>query len=581
MLDSQMPSTLFEGLVLGVCVADEQAGASQSQRDGPFAVLELQRLIEGAGGQVRPLHMESDVGSCTHVVARHAEQPGVRWAMESGAQPVSHFWVWECVEAQQLLPTEDPLYRPAREAALPGSRHVQATLTGFQGAQRQHIIELLRVMGVRVQKSMLLSSITHVVAKDTHDPASDKLVTARRYQDRRRIAIVNCLWVYECLRRGQVLDDGDFSRNAPPEADPGRGALAIVSWRSRDAGEHLGTPSAGHLAAHPADEGGMAGQVAAAEAMTGRLLAQLDATSPPAHHVHSLASPAEEPAAGEKPRGVLPRVAADDGGPDMAAGDLKHAGREAGAGAAAKSSKAEKAGRGPGRPRAKSGGPAPARRPAGHALGYGYIDGLQSHLWDARVTHVVAPELRRAVKTLSAFAAGVWVLRTSFLEASGRACALLEPEEHELERCMSGLVADGAPRHWRLQAAERGHGAFHGLRVALHGRFGRNAKPSREDVAAMLEAGGAAVVPVAQALASGADLAITRADCPRSDPKVRALLAAGIAVAAPQYVVEWLAQPWRVPSAHLLFGSAPGAALAGAEASRAGAPGLDEGSMSF
>ena len=25
---------------------------------------------------------------------------------------------------------------------------------------------------------------------------------------RRRIKIVNCLWVYECLRMGQVLDEG-------------------------------------------------------------------------------------------------------------------------------------------------------------------------------------------------------------------------------------------------------------------------------------------------------------------------------------------------------------------------------------
>lgn len=61
------------------------------------------------------------------------------------------------------------------------------------------------------------------------------------------------------------------------------------------------------------------------------------------------------------------------------------------------------------------------------------------------------------------------------------------------------------------------------MQVALHGRFGRGAKPSREDVAAILEAGGAAVVPVAQALAAGADLAITRPDCPRSDPKARFL----------------------------------------------------------
>ena len=57
---------------------------------------------------------------------------------------------------------------------------MQATLTGFQGAQRQHILQLLRAMGVHVQKSMQLSTITHVVAKDTDDTASSKLVTARR-----------------------------------------------------------------------------------------------------------------------------------------------------------------------------------------------------------------------------------------------------------------------------------------------------------------------------------------------------------------------------------------------------------------
>ena len=57
--------------------------------------------------------------------------------------------------------------------------------------------------------------------------------------------------------------------------------------------------------------------------------------------------------------------------------------------------------------------------------------------------------------------------------------------------------------------------------VTVHGTFGRYARPSREETAAVLEAGGAKLVPVADALAAGADLAITRADCPRSDPKAR------------------------------------------------------------
>lgn len=72
------------------------------------------------------------------------------------------------------------MYRPAPEAALLGAGGVQATLTGFQGAQRQHILQLLRAMGVHVQKSMLLATITHVVANDTGDTTSNKLVAARR-----------------------------------------------------------------------------------------------------------------------------------------------------------------------------------------------------------------------------------------------------------------------------------------------------------------------------------------------------------------------------------------------------------------
>jgi hypothetical protein len=63
--------------------------------------------------------------------------------------------------------------------------------------------------------------------------------------------------------------------------------------------------------------------------------------------------------------------------------------------------------------------------------------------------------------------------------------------------------------------------------------------------------------------------------------QVRALLAAGVPVAAPLYAVEWLAQPWRSPAEHLLFGCEPGPALAEADAARAAAPGPDEGSMSY
>ncbi len=204
------------------------------------------RRAGAASGDCVFLEAESDADSCTHVVARHAEQPSVGWAAARGRQAVTHFWVWECCRAQHLLPLGDPvrshscpaapvctctslrascsahstgvcsgaslqqsecrlfedkhpgtdaplrsarqLYRPARAAALPGAGGVQATLTGFQGAQRQHVLELLRMMGVHVQKSMQLSTITHVVAKDTQSTASAKLCFARTCARRRPLS---------------------------------------------------------------------------------------------------------------------------------------------------------------------------------------------------------------------------------------------------------------------------------------------------------------------------------------------------------------------------------------------------------
>ena len=65
------------------------------------------------------LEAESDADSCTHVVARHAEQPSVGWAAARGQHAVTHFWVWECCRAQQLLPLGDPVrFGPALQHLL-------------------------------------------------------------------------------------------------------------------------------------------------------------------------------------------------------------------------------------------------------------------------------------------------------------------------------------------------------------------------------------------------------------------------------------------------------------------------------
>ncbi len=100
-----------------VCVARQQPSSSCAALRTPEApsgatgapLSRAGRRAGAASGDCVFLEAESDADSCTHVVARHAEQPSVGWAAARGRQAVTHFWVWECCRAQHLLPLGDPV----------------------------------------------------------------------------------------------------------------------------------------------------------------------------------------------------------------------------------------------------------------------------------------------------------------------------------------------------------------------------------------------------------------------------------------------------------------------------------------
>lgn len=54
------------------------------------------------------------------------------------------------------------------------------SVTAFQGMQRQILLDLLRCMGVGVQKQMHMGTATHVVAQNVDDDKSEKLTYARK-----------------------------------------------------------------------------------------------------------------------------------------------------------------------------------------------------------------------------------------------------------------------------------------------------------------------------------------------------------------------------------------------------------------
>ncbi|CAL8467043.1 g6579 [Coccomyxa elongata] len=156
-------------------------------------------------------------------------------------------------------------------------------------------------------------------------------------------------------------------------------------------------------------------------------------------------------------------------------------------------------------------------------------------------------------------AAGAWLLSTAFITASAAAHTLVEPDAYELEKGCS-LVAEGAPLHWRMRAQSLGHGAFHGLRVLVHGTFKTNVKPNRKDIASILAAGGATQLSMQEAVAQGADLAIMPPGTAKT--AIKELLKAGVTCASPQYVVEWIAHPNNSLTEHLLHATAESGKLA-------------------
>ncbi|KAK9824675.1 hypothetical protein WJX72_012276 [[Myrmecia] bisecta] len=205
-------------------------------------------------------------------------------------------------------------------------------------------------------------------------------------------------------------------------------------------------------------------------------------------------------------------------------------------------------------------------------LSVGVISGKVSHRWESRVTHVVMPSLMRSGKTLAGLAAGNWILGSSYLDECQSARRLIEEEQHELQESETGLIASGAPMHWRQRRDETGHGAFYGLRVVVHGTLDKTG-PDRDHIVQIVEAGGGSVVGLAEAVGSrGAHVAVIKATKAKGDAGVKKLLAVNIACVAPQWVVQWVADPWGLLEKHRLFGSKASSELAEFEKGRGVVP---------
>jgi hypothetical protein len=140
--------------------------------------------------------------------------------------------------------------------------------------------------------------------------------------------------------------------------------------------------------------------------------------------------------------------------------------------------------------------------PLMRSLGVPYSVG--SHSWNDKFTHVIAPSVRRNQKMLSAIACGRWIVSPEFLRASVNKSklALIGPsklvseKKYELrEGNPHHDIDDNVTRFWRERIKGSGCRAFEGLGICIHPSITSRHAPSKEDIKAIVKAGGATIVP--------------------------------------------------------------------------------------
>ncbi len=135
------------------------------------------------------------------------------------------------------------------------------------------------------------------------------------------------------------------------------------------------------------------------------------------------------------------------------------------------------------------------------SLGVPYSVG--SHSWNDKFTHIIASSVRRNQKMLSAIASGRWVVSPEFLRASVNKSKLaligpkLVPEKkYELrEGNPHHDIDNDVTRFWRERIKSSGCRAFEGLVMCVHPSVTSRHAPSKEDIKAIVKAGGATIVP--------------------------------------------------------------------------------------
>ena len=584
------PAPFGAPAALRVCI-DLDAGGDPERR---ALELELAQDVRRLGGEVVPPG-ELAAGPLAFAVVGHLEQPLAAAARGLGVPCASDWWLDACIEAARVLPlSASLLFEPQRgPGGIPGMEDVLVCATGYTGAARAEVKELCARAGARYSGTLSREN-THLLC---FDHQGDKYTMAQKWRAQSLQArpegpaaplVVNHRWIEDCNRAWRAVEENRYEALSGREAAaqppvPFEELAGTVAETDEEEGVEpevvvpCSAPDSGRTSegARRAERGGGGEPPLPAEHWEPD-----DDGSDGAAVGEALSKPPEATAESEEEEEVEVEEEAEEDEEEEEDG-------EEGTGNDRGSPQRKKR-----RTFAVQPSPTPRRvaalqprkpprllslsgmhtwqkdycTPMARHLGL-RLERTREHQWRPHITHIVTSQVRRCEKILAGLAAGVWILGSTWLEESHSEGQVLPEDRFEAVEPAGDLFGPGALAHWRRRRAERGEGAFAGLRVGLHGKFrGGPKRPSAATLRSILQAGGAEVV---SANASGAlDFVVVPEEVTKPPPAIKALAEAGVPIVAGGYITDWVAFPGTLLEGHFLFGTSASPALLEAQRAR-------------
>ncbi|KAL0895305.1 hypothetical protein ABMA27_011449 [Loxostege sticticalis] len=141
--------------------------------------------------------------------------------LTSDAEPVTVFWVKDCLSQQELLPIQyyhRPVQIPSWGSAAPPLSGVVASLSTYSGVERAFLDELAKLLGATTQLRFCRRNTANALAS-THlicpTPTGDKYMGALKWG----LPAVQASWLLECARLGKRVSERKYlvgDTKAPP-----------------------------------------------------------------------------------------------------------------------------------------------------------------------------------------------------------------------------------------------------------------------------------------------------------------------------------------------------------------------------